>query len=84
MRLTVHLHTILQRQTPAGLIKQLELEAPAGSRFDDLLRILEIPLPVSALILVQNGRVVDEHAELQEGDVLHLMPALSGGCPLYG
>lgn len=79
MLVTVHLHTILQRQTPEGLIKQLEFEAPTGTRFEDLLRMLEISLPVSALILVQNGRVVDEHAELQEGDVLHLMPAMSGG-----
>jgi len=78
-RITVHLHTILQRQTPEGLLRRLELETPAGTTLADLLARLEIELSPDAMLLVVNGRVAELAYELQDGDTVNLMPALSGG-----
>ena len=78
-RITVHLHTILQRQTPQGLQRRLELETPPGTTLEDLLARLEIELSTEAMLLVVNGRIVELEYELQEGDTVNLMPALSGG-----
>lgn len=79
MKVSVHLHTILQRQTPQGLIRRLEVELPGGSRVADLLKTLEIALPVEALMLAVNGRVAEPETTLQDGDEVNLMPAISGG-----
>ena len=45
----------------------------------DLLARLEIELSPDALLLVVNGRIVELDYELQDGDAVNLMPALSGG-----
>jgi sulfur carrier protein ThiS len=88
MNVDVHLHTVLQRQTPEGLVRQLELSLPADSTINDLLAQLEIDFPLDALLLVVNGRLVEENHVLQEGDKVNLMPAISGGqaphpCPVF-
>ena len=82
MKVTAHLHTILQRQTPEGLIRRLEVELPGGSRVADLLLKLEIMLPLDALLLAVNGRVADPEQILKEGDQVNIMPAISGGMAL--
>lgn len=79
MKVTAHLHTILQRQTPDGVIRRLEVELPGGSRVADLLEALEITLPVDALLLAANGRMVQLEQVLHEGDQVNIMPAISGG-----
>ena len=79
MNITVHLHTVLQRQTPEGLVRQLELSLPANSTINDLLTQLEIDFPLDSLLLAVNGRLVEEAYVLQEGDKVNLMPAVSGG-----
>jgi sulfur carrier protein ThiS len=79
MNVSVHLHTILQRQTPEGLVRQLELSVPPQSNISDLLTKLEIDFPLDSLLLVVNGRLVEEGHVLQEGDKVNLMPAISGG-----
>ena len=79
MNVTVHLHTVLQRQTPAGLVRQLELSLPLGSSIDDLLVHLAIDFPLDSLLLVVNGRLVETDHILVEGDQVNLMPAISGG-----
>ncbi len=79
MKVIVHLHTILQRQTPEGLVNILEVELPPGSYLADLLRHLEIDLSPEAMLLVVNGRVADTTHRLQDGDQVNLMPAISGG-----
>jgi molybdopterin converting factor small subunit len=78
-RITVHLHTILQRQTPQGLKRRLELELPQGTTLADLLARLEIELSPDVMLLVVNGRIVELAYELKDGDIVNLMPALSGG-----
>jgi sulfur carrier protein ThiS len=76
---TVHLHTILQRQTPDGLVSRLVVEIPLGSTLADVLQYLTIDLEPEHLLLVINGRVADLNRELQNGDQVNLMPAISGG-----
>jgi sulfur carrier protein ThiS len=88
MNVTVHLHTVLQRQTPEGLVRQLELSLPADSTINDLIAQLEIDFPLDSLLLVVNGRLVEEKYVLKEGDKVNLMPAISGGqtphpCPVF-
>jgi sulfur carrier protein ThiS len=88
MNVSVHLHTILQRQTPEGLVRQLKLSVPAQSNISDLLTQLEIDFPLDSLLLVVNGRLVEEDHVLQEGDKINLMPAIAGGqtphpCPVF-
>jgi sulfur carrier protein ThiS len=79
VRIIAHLHTILQRQTPDGLVNRLELDLPGGIRLADLLTKLEISLPEDALLLAVNGRVADVEQVLQDGDQVNIMPAISGG-----
>lgn len=77
--ITVHLHTILQRQTPEGLVSRLEVEIPSGSSVADLLHYLAIDLEPEHLLLAVNGRVADMNQTLHAGDQVNLMPAISGG-----
>jgi sulfur carrier protein ThiS len=79
VRVIAHLHTILQRQTPEGLVRRLEVDLPGGSRVADLLLSLEISLPLDALLLAVNGRVAGPEQLLEEGDQVNIMPAISGG-----
>jgi sulfur carrier protein ThiS len=79
MRINVHLHTILQRQTPEGRVDQLQVEMPEGSTMADLLQHLEISLHPEDLLLVVNGRTAPIDQALQGGDQVNLIPAMSGG-----
>lgn len=79
MIVTVHLHTILQRQTPEGLVDRLDVNLPSGVTLAGLLQQLEIELAPEFLLLVINGRVASLDDILQDGDEVNLMPALSGG-----
>jgi sulfur carrier protein ThiS len=76
---TVHLHTILQRQTPTGLLDRLEVTLPPGSSLADLLQQLEVSLELESLLLAVNGRVAEPDLPLAHGDRINLMPAISGG-----
>lgn len=79
MVITVRLHTILQRQTAQGLVRELDVELPANSTLTDLLHKLEIELDPDSLLLVVNGRLVETGDLLRPGDRVNLMPAISGG-----
>lgn len=79
MQVSVYLHTILQRQTPQGVVRQLEVTLPPGSTLLDLLGALNIALDPDQLMLVVNGVMADEHTPLSDGDRVNLMPAISGG-----
>lgn len=75
----VHLHTILQRQTPEGVQRRLEVNLPSGSTLATLLISLDLPLSVEHLLLTVNRRVAEGNYVLAEGDEVNIMPALSGG-----
>lgn len=79
MNISVHLHTILQRQTSEGLVRHVEVYLPPESTVNDLLESLNLDLAREHILLVVNGRMAELTQELQEGDVVNLMPALSGG-----
>lgn len=79
MVVTVHLHTVLQRQTREGLIRRLEVSILPKSTITDLLAQLEIDFPFDSLLLVVNGRLAEPDHILQEGDQINLMPSISGG-----
>ncbi|MGW8250699.1 MAG: MoaD/ThiS family protein [Anaerolineales bacterium] len=81
--ITVHLHTILQRQTEQGMVSRMQVELPAGSRLVDLLQLLAIEMLPEHLLLVVNGRVAELEQFLQDDDQVNLMPAISGGRDLY-
>jgi len=78
---TVHLHTTLQRRTPTGALRRLQVTLPAGGTLGDLLARLEVDPQPEAVLLVVNGRQADAGQALAEGDEVHLIPALSGGAP---
>jgi sulfur carrier protein ThiS len=78
---TVHLHTTLQRQTPTGAVRRLEVTLPAGSTLADLLVRLQVEPHQDSILLVINGRQAQATQGLADGDEVHLMPALSGGAP---
>ncbi len=81
MDITVHLHTILQRETAVGLQRQIQLSLSEGSTVQDVAALLEIKMPLDAMLLVVNGRLAHPDTGLKSGDNLHLMPAISGGSP---
>jgi sulfur carrier protein ThiS len=82
MMVVVHLHTVLQRQTPEGLVSKLEVSLAPESTLQDLLTHLEIEFPVDSMLLVVNGRLAEVDYVLRDGDQVNLMPAISGGCLL--
>ena len=79
MKVKVHLHTILQRETPEGMQRELDVTMLSGSSVADLMTDLGVELPLDAMLLVVNGRLAQPTYRLQEGDQIHLMPAISGG-----
>jgi molybdopterin converting factor small subunit len=79
MKIEVQLHTVLQRQTSQGLLRQTTLEMPSGSTLLDVLRLLEIKLAPEHLLLVVDGKLVDENYLLRDGEKVSLIPAMSGG-----
>jgi molybdopterin converting factor small subunit len=78
---SVHLHTTLQRPTPNGLLRHLQVVLPHGSALADLLERLAIPRRDDFLLLVVNGRQADATHVLDDMDEVDLIPALSGGAP---
>lgn len=79
MKVEVHLHTILQRETPDGLMNKLEVELSDGSTLADLLEKLEITMNIDSILLVINGRAASKDRFLSDNDVVNLIPAISGG-----
>jgi len=76
---TVHLHTTLQRETPGGRLRRLEVTLPGASTLDDLLRRLDLAIDPEWTLLVVNGRQASRGQALRDGDEVHLIPALAGG-----
>jgi len=79
MKINVHLHTILQRPSPQGPISQLWVNLSEDSTIGDLIKQLEIKMPVESLLIAVNHRVADVDQVLHDGDQVNLMPAISGG-----
>lgn len=76
MNIEVHLHATLRQKNPEN---PRSVEIPTGSSIKDLLEDLSIGLDSDHLLLVCNGRTADLDQILNDGDVLNLMTAVSGG-----
>jgi sulfur carrier protein ThiS len=81
LTVAVHLHTTLQRPTPTGPLRRLDVTLPSGSTLADLLDQLSLPRHDDSVLLVINGRQADARQLLQDADEVHVIPALSGGAP---
>ena len=79
MVIDVHLHTTLQRRGAQGRISSLLIELPEGSDLSVLLLKLDLQANLDELLLVINTRTASLNQVLQDGDEVHLIPALSGG-----
>ena len=79
MKIEVQLHTTLQKQTPQGLQRCIDLEMAEGSTIRDVLQALELDLAPEHLLLVVEGKVVEEDYVVREGEMVSLIPAMSGG-----
>jgi molybdopterin converting factor small subunit len=79
--ITVHLHTTLQRRTPEGLQRRLQITLPPASSLADVMDRLAVPLDGASILLVINGRLAAPDQALADGDEVHLIPALAGGAP---
>jgi sulfur carrier protein ThiS len=79
MNVTIHLHTILQKQTETGMVSRLEVSFPEGILLADVIKSMDVALPLEALLLAVNGRIAQPDQRLADGDVINLMPAISGG-----
>lgn len=79
MKIKVVLHTVLQQQAARENQGLIDLTLPEHATVGDAISVLHITLPPDALILVANHRVVDVQYELKEGDLVDLIPAISGG-----
>lgn len=77
--MTVHLHTVLQRETPGGRLRRLQVSLPATSTVADLLSHLDLRPDPEWTLFVVNGRQASSTHLLCDGDEVHLIPALSGG-----
>jgi sulfur carrier protein ThiS len=79
MIVNLHLHTLLQRPSPNGLIRQLEVELPPGATLQELLTRQGIIVDSENFLLVVNSRNVEPDQVLNDGDDVDLIPAISGG-----
>ena len=79
MVVTVHLHTAIRKRPPTGTDSPVTLKLPAGSCVQDILDQLDITFPTDGLLLVVNRNTVIPGQALKGGDVVHLIPAISGG-----
>ena len=79
MIVTLHLHTTLQRPSPDGLIRQLQVELPLGATLGELLARQGLLIDPEHFLLVVNSRNVESGQVLEDGDQVHLIPAISGG-----
>jgi sulfur carrier protein ThiS len=61
------------------MVRRLEVILPPGCTLADLLTSLDISDDAESLLFVINGKIANEASELNDKDVVDLIPALSGG-----
>jgi len=80
--ITIYLHTILQKQTPDGPVRSVELMMPEGSIVANVIARLEIKIDPEDLLITVNGQIAEESQSLFACDRVDLIPAISGGASL--
>jgi sulfur carrier protein ThiS len=76
---TVFLGTILQKKTPQGNQRKLEITLEEGKTILDLIQHLEIEIDPDYLLLALNGRAAKLDQVIKDKDRIHLMLPISGG-----
>lgn len=61
------------------MVSRLEMTLEPGSDIRSVLRELKLSGQGEALLMALNGRMAAAEDRLTDGDVLRLMPAMSGG-----
>lgn len=80
MRIELRLFASLRRKLPPGSPRgRCDLDLPAGSTLDDLLRHMDIPRASAQLVLVNGESGRDYHRRLSDGDVVSVFPQVAGG-----
>jgi molybdopterin converting factor small subunit len=79
MKITVFLHTTLQKQIRNNSTSQLTVDLPVGGTLASLLDQLPFELDIENTLLVVNGHNTELSQRLSDGDQVHLIPAISGG-----
>lgn len=79
MVVIVHLHANLRLESPEGMISRLEMDLQPGSEVRAVLQELNLSHQEGALLIAVNGRVGMPEQVLSEGDVVRVMPPISGG-----
>jgi len=80
VKVIAHLHTTLQKETPDGFIRILSAELGADGRVIDLINQLDLIVDEENTLFVIRGQIVEKEQRLSEGDEVHFIPAISGGC----
>lgn len=80
IQITVRLHAILRNVSQGDGGNLITLELPAQAIVGDVRRALG--LPQMELVFSLNAAIVDEQAPLKSGDVVDVIPAISGGSPI--
>jgi molybdopterin converting factor small subunit len=80
VKVIAHLHTTLQKETPEGFIRVLPAELSSEARVIDLINQLELVVDEENTLFVIRGNIVEKEQILSEGDEVHFIPAISGGC----
>ena len=75
----VNLHTILQKQTPQGPVSIVQYQCKPGQTISQLMAAFSVEYTQDNLLLVVNGQVKTVDYLLEDGDEVHLIPAISGG-----
>jgi sulfur carrier protein ThiS len=78
-KVTVFLGTILQKKTPQGNQRKLEVTLEEGKTILDLIQQLEIEIDPDYLLLALNGRAAKLDQVIKDKDKIHLMLPISGG-----
>jgi hypothetical protein len=80
VKVIAHLHTTLQKETPEGFIRVFPAELGSEARVIDLINQLELVVDEENTLFVIRGQIVEKERSLSEGDEVHFIPAISGGC----
>ena len=79
MKVSVNLHTILRGELKPSRNLPFQIEIADNWTVKNLLQELSLHIDPMLLIIVINGRVVTEKTILREGDMIDLVPEISGG-----
>ena len=73
------LHTILRRQIPEGRFSRIKREFDRELSIEEALKELMIDLDPEQTLIVVNQQNVNLEYQLQDGDIVNLIPAIAGG-----